>query len=127
MIFFFQKPIGFSSLRVREIKGKKLMKFALYVIVCLVVFILRGREFRMALKFELEKFAIQPTSQQLDICRKDDLFSIADLYQIKVTRGVVKREITHVIYRHLVKHGVLPEESEEAGVAAQLPVSMGKG
>ncbi len=34
----------------------------------------------MSSKFELEKFAIQPTAEQLDICRKDDLFSIASNY-----------------------------------------------
>ncbi len=80
----------------------------------------------MSSKFELEKFAIQPTAEQLDICRKDDLFSIADLYQITVPRGAVKRVIKDVIYKHLVEHGVLPEVSE-AGVADQLPVSVGEG
>ncbi len=73
------------------------MKFALYAFVWLVVFTLRGREIGMSSKFELEKFAIQPTAGQLDICRKDDLFSIANLYQITVPRGVVKREIKDVI------------------------------
>ncbi len=80
----------------------------------------------MSSKFELEKFAIQPTAEQLDICRKDDLFSIADLYQITVPRGAVKRVIKDVIYKHLVEHGVLPEVSE-AGVADQLPVFVGEG
>ncbi len=70
----------------------------------------------MSSKFELEKFAIQPTAGQLDICRKDDLFSIANLYQITVPRGAVKREIKDVIYKHLVEDGVLPEVSE-VGVA----------
>ncbi len=94
------------------------MKFALYAFVWLVVFTLRGREFGMSSKFELEKFAIQPIAGQLDICRKDDLFSIANLYQITVPRGVVKREIKDVIYKHLVEDGVLPEVSE-AGVVIQ--------
>ncbi len=80
----------------------------------------------MSSKFELEKFAIQPTAEQLDICRNDDLFSIANLYQITVPRGAVKHEIKDVIYKHLVEHGVLPEVSE-AGVADQLPVSVGEG
>ncbi len=39
----------------------------------------------MASRFELEKFAIEPSAHQLDICRKEDLLSIADLYQIQVT------------------------------------------
>lgn len=71
-------------------KKRRLIKFALYIFVWLVVFNIRGREFGMSSKFELKKFAIQTSVEQLDICRKDDLFSIADLYQIKVPRGTVK-------------------------------------
>ncbi len=80
----------------------------------------------MSKKFELDNFATQPSVGQLDICRKDDLFLIADFYQIKVPRGAVKQEIKEVIYKHLVEHGVLSEESE-AGVADRWPVSVGKG
>ncbi len=54
------------------------MKFALYIFVWLVVFNIRGREFGMSKKFELENFPTQPSVGQLDICRKDDLFLIAD-------------------------------------------------
>ncbi|XDV49410.1 hypothetical protein PO909_018663 [Leuciscus waleckii] len=103
------------------------MKFALYIVAWLVVFTLRGREFGMSLKFALEKFAIQPTSEQLDICRKNDLFTIADFYQITVPRGAVKQEIKEVIHKHLMERGVLPERSESAGVAFQLPVFAGEG
>ncbi len=42
--------------------------------VWLVVFNIRGREFGMSKKFELDNFATQPSVGQLDICRKDDLF-----------------------------------------------------
>ncbi len=80
----------------------------------------------MSKKFDLDNFATQPSVGQLDICRKDDLFLIADFYQIKVPRGAVKQEIKEVIYKHLVEYGVLSEESE-AGVADQWPVSVGKG
>ncbi len=80
----------------------------------------------MSKKFELEIFATQPSVGQLDICRKDDLYLIADFHQIKVPRGAVKQEIKEVIYKHLVEHGILPEESE-AGVADQWLVSVGKG
>ncbi len=81
----------------------------------------------MSSKFELEKFAIQPTAEQLDICRKNDLFSIADLYQITVPHGAVKCVIKDVIYKHLVEHGVLPEVSE-AGVqtSCQFPWVRGR-
>ncbi len=75
----------------------------------------------MASRFELEKFAIEPSAHQLDICRKEDLLSIADLYQIQVTRGARKQDIKKVIYKHLVERGVLSEEDEgEAGVADQV-------
>ncbi|XP_058634631.1 uncharacterized protein LOC131542202 [Onychostoma macrolepis] len=104
----------------------KLVKLALCLFVCLVVFILRRRELGMALRFELDKFAIKPSVRQLDICRKDDLFSIADLYQIQVTRGNRKQDIKEVIYKHLVERGVLSEEGE-AGVAGQVSTSVGEG
>ncbi|XP_067308228.1 uncharacterized protein [Pseudorasbora parva] len=81
----------------------------------------------MSLKFELERFAVQPTADQLDICRKDDLFSIADLYQITVPRGAVKRELKDAIYKHLVEQGVLSEERDSAGVALRLPGPAGEG
>ncbi|KAL1256543.1 hypothetical protein QQF64_012088 [Cirrhinus molitorella] len=78
----------------------------------------------MSSKFELEKFAIQPTTEQLDVCRKDDLFSIA--YQITVSCGAFKRNIKEAVYKHLVEHGVLSEVGE-AGVAVQASPSVGKG
>ncbi len=80
----------------------------------------------MSSKFELKNCAIQPSVEQLDIFRKDNLISIADFYQIKFPRSAVKQEIKEVIYKHLLEHGVLPEVSE-AGVADQLPVSVGEG
>ncbi|RXN17076.1 Retrotransposon-derived PEG10 [Labeo rohita] len=49
-----------------------------------------------------------------------------DISWYHVPRGTVKREIKDEIYKHLVEHGVLPEVSE-AGVADQLPVSVGEG
>ncbi|GAA6088362.1 uncharacterized protein LOC122148207 [Tachysurus ichikawai] len=80
----------------------------------------------MSSKFELDLFAIQPSVEQLDICRKDDLFLIADLYQIKVSRGAVKRDLKQVIFKHLVESGVLSERSE-AGVADEVHIPMGEG
>lgn len=61
---------------------------ALFLIVCLGAFSLKGREFgsvfEMSSKFDLEEFAIRPTVQQLEKCCKYDLFAIVDLYHIKV-------------------------------------------
>ncbi len=82
----------------------------------------------MASRFELDKFTIEPSAHQLDICRKADLLSIADLYKIQVTRGARKQDIKKVIYKHLVERGVLSEEDEgEAGVADQVSASEGEG
>lgn len=53
----------------------------------------------MASRFELDKFAIEPSVHQFNICRKEDLLSIADLYQIQVTRGARKQDIKKVICR----------------------------
>ncbi|XP_053362666.1 uncharacterized protein LOC128532621 [Clarias gariepinus] len=80
----------------------------------------------MSSKFELDQFAIQPTAQQLDICRKDNLFAIADLYRIQVARGARKAEIKGVIHEHLIEQGVLPGE-REAGVAPEMSASMDEG
>lgn len=80
----------------------------------------------MSSKFDLEEFAIRPTVQQLPKCLKDDLFAIADLCQIKVPRGAVKRKIKEVVVKHMVENGIWPEEGELAGVANPMS-SMGEG
>ncbi|MGL4645893.1 MAG: hypothetical protein ACRCVL_02050 [Cetobacterium sp.] len=54
------------------------------------------------------------------------LFLIADLYQIKVSGGAVKRELKQVIFKHLVGNGVLWEKSK-AGVADEVHIPMGEG
>lgn len=80
----------------------------------------------MTYRFELDQFAIQRSAQQLDICRKDDLFAIADLYQIQVACGARKAEIKGVIHKHLIEQGVLPQE-REAGAAPEMSASVGEG
>ncbi len=37
----------------------------------------------MSSKFELDNFAIQPSVEQLDICRKDDLFRLLIFIKLK--------------------------------------------
>ncbi len=62
----------------------------------------------MASKFELDKFAIAPTVEQFEQCRKDDLLLIADFYNIAVRRYALKREIREALHTELVKQKVLP-------------------
>ncbi len=108
------------------------MKFVLFLwIVFHGDFILRGREFgrgfEMSSKFDLEDFAIRPSAQQLEKCRKDDLFAVADLYQIRVPRSAVKREVKEVLLKYMVENGILPEEGELEGVADSISSSGGEG
>lgn len=81
----------------------------------------------MSSKFVLEDFAIQPSAQQLEKCRKDDLFAVADLYQIRVSRSALKREVKEVVLKYMVENGILPEEGELAGVANPISSSGGEG
>ncbi|XP_058631377.1 uncharacterized protein LOC131540481 isoform X2 [Onychostoma macrolepis] len=81
----------------------------------------------MSSKFNLEDFAIQPSAQQLEKCRKDDLFAVADLYQIRVSRSALKREVKEVVLKHMVENGILPEEGELAGVADRILSSGDEG
>ncbi len=82
------------------------MKFALYIFSLAIGFQYKGEGIRNVFEIRVGKFC-NSTFRQLDICRKDDLFLIADFYQIKVPRGAVKQKIKEVIYKHLVEHGVL--------------------
>ncbi len=70
----------------------------------------------MASKFELDKFAIAPTVEQFEQCRKDDLL-IADFYNIAVRRYALKREIREALHTELVKQKVLPGVTVVTGVA----------
>ncbi len=81
----------------------------------------------MSSKYDLEDFAIRPSAQQLEKCRKDDLFGVADLYQIRVYQSVVKREVKEVVLKYMVENGILPEEGELAGVANPISSSGGEG
>lgn len=81
----------------------------------------------MSSKFDLEDFAIRPSAQQLEKCRKDDLFAVADLYQIRVSRSALKREVKEVVLKYMVENRILSEEGELAGVANPISSSGGEG
>ncbi|XP_073727443.1 uncharacterized protein [Misgurnus anguillicaudatus] len=79
----------------------------------------------MATKFELDRFAIEPTQEQFDACRKDDLLLIANFFDIAVPRGALKRDVKKVLYTELVKQKILPGESAVSGDEADLERSEG--
>ncbi len=72
----------------------------------------------MTSKFELDKFAIAPTKEQLEQCLKDDLLLFADFYNIAVPRSALKREIKEALHTELVKQKVLPGVTVVTGVAS---------
>ncbi len=106
------KPQTFSSLKQGNLS-------IIQLIVCLGFLLCVGGNIRigMASKFELDKFAIAPTVEQFEQCRKDDLLLIADFYNIAVRRYALKREIREALHTELVKQKVLPGVSVVTGVA----------
>ncbi len=64
-----------------------------FVCFCLASgFQYRGEGIRNVFEIRVfENLAIQPSVEQLDICREDDLFLMADFYQIKFPHGAVKK------------------------------------
>nr|XP_043896825.1 uncharacterized protein LOC122778793 [Solea senegalensis] len=69
--------------------------------------------------FSVEEFVAKPTLSQLDICRKADLFAIADRYDIKVTTSLLKKELKAAVIDGLVEGGV-------CGLPATVPESAGE-
>nr|XP_043874918.1 uncharacterized protein LOC122764957 isoform X2 [Solea senegalensis] len=69
--------------------------------------------------FSVEEFVAKPTLSQLDICRKADLFAIADRYDIKVTTSLLKKELKAAVVDGLVEGGV-------CGLPATVPESAGE-
>lgn len=57
--------------------------------------------------FSVEKFLENPSLEELDGCRKDDLLMIASHFQISVKKQSLKNEIKSVVYSRLVEMNVL--------------------
>ncbi len=106
------KPQTFSSVKQGNLS-------IIQLIVCLGILLCVGGniEFGMTSKFELDKFAITPTEEQFEKCRKDDLLLIADFYDIVIPRSALKREIKEALHTELVKQKVLPGATVVKGVA----------
>ncbi len=52
------------------------------------------------MEFSLEAFKQAPSREALDVCRKTDLYLIADFYDISVTKAARKQEVRDVIDVH---------------------------
>ncbi len=78
----------------------------------------RGEEYKM--EFSIEVFRQKPSYEILGLCRKNDLYVIADFYDIPITKTARKKEVREVIEVALEQQGVLsavqPLESDDANI-----------
>ncbi len=58
--------------------------------------------------FSLQNCIITPSLEQIDSCRKQDLFLIADHHQIGVSKQSLKRDIKSKLVQCLIELNVLP-------------------
>jgi len=58
--------------------------------------------------FSMEYFVENPTLEQVDRCRQDDLFEIAVHYGIPVSRALLKQDVKSVVMTGLMEKGVFP-------------------
>lgn len=70
--------------------------------------------------FDLIKFTLSPTLEEINRCRKKDLLVIADFYNITVARAAQKRVIKDELYKKLVEEGVFPEPILEQVVDTEI-------
>lgn len=63
--------------------------------------------------FDLDRFIDQPSVEGLDACRKNDLFLIAQHYEISVSKMQRKEEIKRCVLSHLTDQGVFPSVSRQ--------------
>lgn len=57
--------------------------------------------------FNLESFLTYPSHEQLDQCRKDDLFEIAQHFRLTVSTELLKKDLKAVVEDELVERGIL--------------------
>ncbi len=57
--------------------------------------------------FDLNSFVSNPTIEQLNAFRKDDLIRVAEYFQIRVNRQQLKREIKSAVVKGLEELGVM--------------------
>ncbi len=72
------------------------------------------------MEFSIDVFRQKPSYEILGLCPKNDLYLIADFYDIPITKTARKKEVREVIEMALVQQGVLsavqPLESDDANV-----------
>ncbi|KAL3065650.1 hypothetical protein OYC64_015747 [Pagothenia borchgrevinki] len=75
--------------------------------------------------FDLESFLVCPSYEQLDQCRKDYLFEIAQHFSFTVSKQMLKKDLKALVVDELVERGllVLPVQSELA-VSDAMPESL---
>lgn len=68
-----------------------------------------------AARFDLEAFLSQPSVEQLDVCRKDDLLQLAAHFGISVPKTILKRVLKPMLSLALVERGIIvvPELPEK--------------
>ncbi len=60
------------------------------------------------MEFSVEVFRQKPSYDILGLCRKNDLYLIADFYDISITKTARKKDVREVIEVALLQQGVLP-------------------
>ncbi|XP_077962647.1 uncharacterized protein LOC144410342 [Gasterosteus aculeatus] len=68
-----------------------------------------------AARFDLAAFLSQPSVEQLDVCRKDDLLQLATHFGISVPKTILKRVLKPMLSLALVERGIIvvPELPEK--------------
>ncbi|KAL1266443.1 hypothetical protein QQF64_002118 [Cirrhinus molitorella] len=72
--------------------------------------------------FDLKGFVETPLLEQLDTCKKDDLFAIASHFQITVNKQSRKAEIKSIVLDRLVEMNVLGLPAQADTVLGAVPV-----
>lgn len=80
-------------------------------------------------RFDLEYFVANPTLNQIDSCRKDELGQIAIHFRITFAKHLLKRELKALVITNLVEQGVIvgPVQTESAAIAVGIPAPAEEG
>ncbi len=72
------------------------------------------------MEFDLISFTLLPTLEGYNRCRKKDLVSIADFFNINISRESTKQVIKEELFGELVKAGILAASDKEGVVEEEL-------
>ncbi|KAL1269184.1 hypothetical protein QQF64_031473 [Cirrhinus molitorella] len=68
------------------------------------------------MEFNVEEFRQKPSREALALCRKADLYLIAECYGIPIVKTARKKDVREVILTVLVQQGVLPAVESVHGI-----------